>query len=743
MVGVLIGPHYFILCYTFRKRHERFNIWIFCMTDYNILFEFLLFYSSFCLSDYHTMPRFDIDPSIYIRSDITKQIIELGDIHYLGSGSFGKVSTCTTKNGTTVCNSLVDNKANEVLFANANKKCFSDGCLPERYAIKEINITTANQSEVKHEVKMLHKIRENCDDFLLCIRDYGYGLDQFKNIYPNKYYIILELLDEKDGWMELKKFMNLKRNQGNINDTKDVTVKLINKLCEGLLFLHNLKVVHLDIKPENVFCNVKDPNNVRIKYIDFGLSSEITSINCRPHQLVGTPIYLDRYAYRTGLSCPQSDYFSLGIMIIELIHRFRIDGRTNDLQRDIFLLIKNNGKGTLQNTIFKEYMDEIAYKCDFFNENPQKRFITRKQVTPAVTQGIPQSLRPAPTNINRAIPPPVIPSSPATNINRGNPPPGRPSTPATNITPANPPQSERPANHLPNDRIKNVQMNKLPIAQEQNPPLKPRAQNLPTQSPRAKNPDSNPDPYLPYKTPVISKTPGLEYNPLTRKNNQPPPNNNQPPPNNIQSPYLDGKAALKNIRDGNKPAQTPTPPKKLLPKFKIDITKDISENDRCNAESGDVINKTCIEVKNSGIGLTLTYNNTKYIDVSMPIILKKFENSKMEGVPVIQFITERNQYIYLGELISYTGSPTSEVTLTFTSDPDFPYTAPYTIFWSQTESADKFFILSDTKGGSRQSRSRQCRSRSHQCRSRSRQCRLRQNNKSCRRRRRTHRRIIR
>lgn len=42
------------------------------------------------------------------------------------------------------------------------------------------------------------------------------------------------------------------------------------QICEAIEYLHSLKIVHLDMKPENVLCISKSGN--RIKLIDFGFA---------------------------------------------------------------------------------------------------------------------------------------------------------------------------------------------------------------------------------------------------------------------------------------------------------------------------------------------------------------------------------------------------------------------------------------------------------------------------------------
>lgn len=45
------------------------------------------------------------------------------------------------------------------------------------------------------------------------------------------------------------------------------------QICQGVRHMHQQNIVHLDLKPENVMCVVKDSND--IKLIDFGLAQRL------------------------------------------------------------------------------------------------------------------------------------------------------------------------------------------------------------------------------------------------------------------------------------------------------------------------------------------------------------------------------------------------------------------------------------------------------------------------------------
>ncbi|KAM3410921.1 hypothetical protein ACQJBY_002875 [Aegilops geniculata] len=91
--------------------------------------------------------------------------------------------------------------------------------------------------------------------------------------------------------------------------------KVIKGICQGLLFLHSIPIVHMDLKPESILLD----SNMRPKIVEFGLSrlfgQEQTRMNAQ--DIVGSYGYIaPEYLYR-GEITTKSDIYSLGLLIIE------------------------------------------------------------------------------------------------------------------------------------------------------------------------------------------------------------------------------------------------------------------------------------------------------------------------------------------------------------------------------------------------------------------------------------------
>lgn len=61
------------------------------------------------------------------------------------------------------------------------------------------------------------------------------------------------------------------------------------QICDAMDFIHGNRIIHLDLKPENVLCLTEGGN--RIKIIDFGLAREYDPFT-KLQVLFGTPEFV-------------------------------------------------------------------------------------------------------------------------------------------------------------------------------------------------------------------------------------------------------------------------------------------------------------------------------------------------------------------------------------------------------------------------------------------------------------------
>ena len=95
-----------------------------------------------------------------------------------------------------------------------------------------------------------------------------------------------------------------------------ITLDLIAKCADALHYAHELNVVHRDIKPANIMFDLKTKT---LKITDFGIARITNSSRTNTGMVLGTPSYMSPEQLAGEKVNGQSDLFSLGVMLFQLL----------------------------------------------------------------------------------------------------------------------------------------------------------------------------------------------------------------------------------------------------------------------------------------------------------------------------------------------------------------------------------------------------------------------------------------
>ena len=131
----------------------------------------------------------------------------------------------------------------------------------------------------------------------------------------------------------LESFIVHQRKQGSDGLNYRQMMQIIIQICNGLIHIHKNEIVHLDIKPANIFIhfNPKKPKVYLLKIGDFGISADLLS-ECagenkclRPRLQSGDPVYIApeildfNFNFENKENVKKIDVYSLGIIGLEML----------------------------------------------------------------------------------------------------------------------------------------------------------------------------------------------------------------------------------------------------------------------------------------------------------------------------------------------------------------------------------------------------------------------------------------
>ncbi|XP_066338355.1 cysteine-rich receptor-like protein kinase 25 isoform X4 [Miscanthus floridulus] len=107
-----------------------------------------------------------------------------------------------------------------------------------------------------------------------------------------------------------------------------VCYKIIKGICLGLQYLHEMNIIHLDLKPDNILLD----DDMMPKIADFGLSRFLDEGKSRTitQEILGTRGYIAPEYLDNGVITVKADIYSLGVMIRHMVMGRNNQGATTD-----------------------------------------------------------------------------------------------------------------------------------------------------------------------------------------------------------------------------------------------------------------------------------------------------------------------------------------------------------------------------------------------------------------------------
>lgn len=104
----------------------------------------------------------------------------------------------------------------------------------------------------------------------------------------------------------------------NIEDLAIHLPDLVLQLLEGVQFLHENLVAHLDLKPENLLASITDPSDPKLTIIDFSCAVRVANQSTLITGVLGTDGYMAPEIGSGPYNPFKADLWSFGMVLIQL-----------------------------------------------------------------------------------------------------------------------------------------------------------------------------------------------------------------------------------------------------------------------------------------------------------------------------------------------------------------------------------------------------------------------------------------
>ena len=119
-------------------------------------------------------------------------------------------------------------------------------------------------------------------------------------------------MEHADGGDLAQRINTVKSQRSSISE--ETVLDWVTQICLGMKHIHDRKIIHRDIKAQNIFL-MKD-NSIRLG--DFGVARILDYTVAKAHTQVGTPYYIAPEILKGRAYTNKADIWSLGVLIYEL-----------------------------------------------------------------------------------------------------------------------------------------------------------------------------------------------------------------------------------------------------------------------------------------------------------------------------------------------------------------------------------------------------------------------------------------
>uniref|UniRef100_A0A8V0YH72 Myosin light chain kinase 2, skeletal/cardiac muscle n=1 Tax=Gallus gallus TaxID=9031 RepID=A0A8V0YH72_CHICK len=253
---------------------------------------------------------------ITLRTGSVSSQYNLSSKEILGGGKFGEVHTCTEK---------------QTGLKLAAKVIRKQGAKDKEMVLLEIDVM--NQLNHRNLIQLYDAIETPRE--IILFMEFVEGGELFERIIDDDYHL-----------------------------TEVDCMVFVRQICEGIRFMHHMRVLHLDLKPENILCVAATGHMVKI--IDFGLArrynpEEKLKVN------FGTPEFLSPEVVNYEQVSYSTDMWSMGVityMLLSGLSPFLGDNDTETLNNvlaanwyfdeETFESVSDEAKDFVSNLIIKE-----------------------------------------------------------------------------------------------------------------------------------------------------------------------------------------------------------------------------------------------------------------------------------------------------------------------------------------------------------------------------------------------------